>query len=187
MSPAMRVLSPDARRILGAIGRRSQRVVNASLTPRATSNAVEPARRHHSAARLARSSAAPVARLREAFRRTFFPDFVLSRPHQHLFRCRLRPVYSAAACAASIRLRLAPRLFGCGLRRGWPPSQPRLARPLGLVETTAGRGHRRLLLTALVLGLFWLLWSRLCFDSDSVGSISMAPWTTSGKYMVIGW
>jgi hypothetical protein len=25
------------------------------------------------------------------------------------------------------------------------------------------------------------------FDSDSVGSISMAPWTTSGKYMVIGW
>ena len=26
-----------------------------------------------------------------------------------------------------------------------------------------------------------------CFDSVSVGSISMAPWTTSGKYMVIGW
>ena len=25
------------------------------------------------------------------------------------------------------------------------------------------------------------------FDLDSVGSISMAPWTTSGKYMVIGW
>ena len=25
------------------------------------------------------------------------------------------------------------------------------------------------------------------FDSDSVGSISIAPWTTSGKYMVIGW
>ena len=24
------------------------------------------------------------------------------------------------------------------------------------------------------------------FDSDSVGSISMAPCTTSGKYMVIG-
>ncbi len=30
-------------------------------------------------------------------------------------------------------------------------------------------------------------WSRLCLDSDSVGSISMAPCTTSGKYTVMGW
>ena len=29
-------------------------------------------------------------------------------------------------------------------------------------------------------------WSRLALDSDSVGSMSMAPWTTSGKYIVIG-
>ena len=29
-------------------------------------------------------------------------------------------------------------------------------------------------------------WSRLAFDSVSVGSMSMAPWTTSGKYIVIG-
>ena len=28
--------------------------------------------------------------------------------------------------------------------------------------------------------------SRLAFDSDSVGSISIAPCTTSGKYIVIG-
>ncbi|MNF01131.1 hypothetical protein D3C80_2000750 [compost metagenome] len=33
----------------------------------------------------------------------------------------------------------------------------------------------------------WMKRSSSALDSVSVGSISMAPWTTRGKYMVIGW
>ena len=113
------------------------------------------------------------------------------RSRQHLAKHRgdrLRGCARSAraACAASLR-RLGPvRLL---------VDQHRLARRQGLVEPAprrvdrappSGSGRRP-----------WparrrersapMNWSSAALLSVSVGSTSIAPWTTSGKYMVIGW
>ena len=80
------------------------------------------------------------------------------------------------------------------IRRRGLVSQHRLARRQRLVEPAARREDRRGL-QALVprprpLGDRAQRGDELveaALDSVSVGSTSIAPWTTSGKYMVIGW
>src|SRR5690606_17549800 len=51
----------------------------------------------------------------------------------------------------------APRLFRCGLRRGWAPSETRLSRRSGLVETAARGEYGGLLEAALVVAVLRLV------------------------------
>src|SRR5690606_36651298 len=78
------------------------------------------------------------------------------------FRLRVEPCVkpracSAAACAAPIPLPLAPCLFRCGLRRGRAPSETRLSRRSGLVETAARGEYGGLLEAALVVAVLRLV------------------------------